>query len=92
MDHFLGDKMVCFFAKNYDRRLTEVEKLRRQTNVLVERLQEAESRNNKLMKVKKAKTEEIMQLERKLAESEKKNKQLTEKLISFEENELLDSE
>ena len=87
--------MDCSPIKNvcvYDRRLTEVEKLRRQTDVLVERLQEAESRNNQLMKVKKAKTEEIMQLERKLAESEKKNKKLTEKLISFEENELLDWE
>ena len=87
MDDSSPMKTACV----YDRKLTEVEKLTRKTDILVERLVESENRNSELIRAQKEKTVKIEKLNLRLIEMERKNGKLAEKLVRLEENELLDS-
>ena len=79
MDDSSPVKTACV----YERRLSEVEKLQRKTDILIHRLQEAENKNNRLIEEKKESKIEIESLKRSLAK-------LAEKLSRFEEYELLE--
>ena len=75
----------------YERRLTDLEKMERNRDVLLNHLCEAENRNNILIKSEKDKALEIVRLEKSLKKAECENRKLCEKLSRYEENELLES-
>ena len=86
MDDSSPVKTACV----YERRLSEVEKLQRKTDILIHRLQEAENKNNKLIEEKKESKIEIESLKRSMVEKDRENAKLAEKLSRFEEYELLE--
>ena len=86
----MDDKSPVKTACVYERRLTDVEKLLRKTDILVDRLHRSETQNNELIEAQKSKEVEIKTLKSRVAEMELRNRKLAEKLVKFEENELLE--